>query len=72
MKVTCGIDWSEKHHDIALIDADGQLVARRRVTDDAAGWKSLLELLPLTVIPRPGRSRSRSRPGCCRSFAVNM
>ena len=44
MKVTCGIDWSEKHHDVALVDADGTLVARRRVTDDVAGWKALLEL----------------------------
>lgn len=44
MKVTCGIDWSEKHHDVALVDADGTLVARRRITDDVAGWKALLEL----------------------------
>jgi transposase len=44
LKVTCGIDWSEKHHDVALVDADGTLVARRRVTDDVAGWKALLEL----------------------------
>jgi hypothetical protein len=44
LKVTCGIDWSEKHHDIALVDADGQLVARKRVTDDAAGWETLLDL----------------------------
>jgi transposase len=45
LKVTCGIDWSEKHHDVALVDADGQLVARKRVPDDAAGYKTLLELL---------------------------
>lgn len=44
MKVTCGIDWSEKHHDVALVDADGKLVARRRITDDITGWKTLLEL----------------------------
>jgi hypothetical protein len=44
LKVTCGIDWSEKHHDVALVDADGKLVARRRITDDVAGWKALLEL----------------------------
>lgn len=45
MKVTCGIDWSEKHHDVALIDAEGNLLARRRVGDDIAGWQSLVELL---------------------------
>jgi transposase len=44
LKVTCGIDWSEKHHDVALVDADGTLVARKRITDDVAGWKALLEL----------------------------
>jgi hypothetical protein len=45
LKVTCGIDWSEKHHDVALVDTDGTLVARRRITDDLAGWKALLEVL---------------------------
>lgn len=25
MKVTCGIDWAEKHHDIALVDDNGSL-----------------------------------------------
>ncbi|MFB4319911.1 IS110 family transposase [Actinomadura sp. 21ATH] len=44
MKVTCGIDWSEKHHDVALLDQDGKLIARKRILDDAAGWKALLEL----------------------------
>jgi hypothetical protein len=44
LKVTCGIDWSEKHHDVALVDADGTLVARKRVPDDASGYKTLLEL----------------------------
>jgi transposase len=44
VKVTCGIDWSEKHHDIALVDGDGQLVARKRVTDNVSGWETLLEL----------------------------
>ena len=23
MRVFCGIDWAEDHHDIALVDADG-------------------------------------------------
>ena len=37
MDVYCGIDWAEDHHDIALADRDGQLLARRRISDDAAG-----------------------------------
>ena len=45
MDVFCGIDWAEDHHDIALVDRDGGLVARLRVSDDAAGLARLLELL---------------------------
>jgi transposase len=45
MDVYCGIDWAEDHHDIALVDRDGQLLARRRVSDDAAGLAGLLALL---------------------------
>ena len=26
--VTCGIDWAQDHHDIAIVDTDGQLVAK--------------------------------------------
>jgi transposase len=45
MDVYCGIDWAEDHHDIALADRDGKLLARRRVSDDAAGLTALLGLL---------------------------
>src|SRR5689334_21249952 len=45
MEVYCGIDWAEDHHDIALADRDGQLLARRRVSDGAAGLGELLTLL---------------------------
>jgi len=45
MDVFCGIDWAEDHHDIALVDRDGKLLARRRISDDAAGLAQLLELL---------------------------
>jgi transposase len=44
MSVTCGIDWAEDHHDVALVDADGTLVAKRRISDDAAGFALLLAL----------------------------
>jgi transposase len=43
--VFCGIDWAEDHHDIALVDQDGTLVAKRRIDDDAAGFAALLHLL---------------------------
>ena len=45
MDIYCGIDWAEDHHDIALISKDGQLLARRRISDDAAGLTQLLALL---------------------------
>jgi transposase len=43
--LSCGIDWAEDHHDVALIDADGKQLAKRRIGDDAAGFAALLELL---------------------------
>jgi transposase len=45
LDVFCGIDWAEDHHDIALVDRDGNLLARQRISDDAAGLARLLELL---------------------------
>ncbi len=45
MDVYCGIDWAEDHHDISVVDRDGQLLARRRISDDAAGLAALLGLL---------------------------
>ncbi len=45
MTITCGIDWAEKHHDVALVDETGKLVAKRRIGDDVDGWRTLIELL---------------------------
>jgi transposase len=45
LDVSCGIDWAEDHHDIALVDRDGKLLAHQRVSDDAAGLARLLDLL---------------------------
>jgi hypothetical protein len=33
----CGIDWATDHHDVAVVDDDGRVVARGQVGDDAAG-----------------------------------
>lgn len=41
----CGIDWSERHHDVAVVDQDGILVAKRRISDDATGFAELLTML---------------------------
>ena len=45
LRVFCGIDWAEDHHDVALVDADGKLIGKRRIDDDAAGFALLLQLL---------------------------
>ncbi len=44
MKLFCGIDWAETHHDVAIIDENGQLVAKKRITDDPTGLAQLVEL----------------------------
>jgi hypothetical protein len=45
LTITCGIDWSENHHDVALVDPAGKLVAKRLISDDVTGYRRLLELL---------------------------
>ncbi|MDX3697077.1 hypothetical protein PV726_44010 [Streptomyces europaeiscabiei] len=36
MTITCGIDWAEDHHDVALVDETGKLVLmhHRRLARD--------------------------------------
>jgi hypothetical protein len=43
--VTCGIDWAQDHHDIAIVDADGRLVAKRRIPESVAGLAELTAML---------------------------
>ncbi|MGO4420966.1 transposase, partial [Streptomyces sp. MCAF7] len=45
LTITCGIDWAENHHDVALVDETGQLVAKRHIKDDAEGYRQLLSML---------------------------
>lgn len=45
MKAFCGIDWAEDHHDVAVVDQAGQLLAKRRINDSAEGFDELLKLL---------------------------
>jgi len=78
----CGIDWSEDHHDVAVVDADGRLVAKRRISDDAAGFGQLLGLLaeagdsPTEPIPVATRDRPGLLVACLRAsgrpvYAIN-
>jgi transposase len=82
LNVYCGIDWAERHHDIALVDAAGTLLAKRRITDDAAGYRVLLELLaehgdtpedpmPVAIETSHGLLVAALRTGKRQIYAVN-
>ena len=43
--LTCGIDWAEAHHDVALVDESGAVVAKKRDSADLSGFTELLELI---------------------------
>jgi transposase len=45
MAVFCGIDWAEGHHDVALIDGDGSLIAKRRINESLDGVAELAAML---------------------------
>ena len=45
MAMFCGIDWAEGHHDIALIDGDGTLVAKRRIEESLDGVAEFTAML---------------------------
>lgn len=45
MTITCGIDWAEVHHDVALVDHDGKTIARARIDVGASGFSELLTLI---------------------------
>jgi transposase len=45
MALTCGIDWAEAHHDVALVDGDGRVVTRTRIDTGVTGFAALVELV---------------------------
>lgn len=45
MTVTCGIDWAEVHHDVALADETGKRVAKLRIDTGVEGFGQLMALL---------------------------
>ena len=66
MGLYCGIDWATDHHDVAVVDDDGRVVARGRVGNDAAGFTQLLTLLaePATALSIRSRWGSKPTTGC--------
>ncbi|KQV13478.1 MULTISPECIES: IS110 family transposase [unclassified Kitasatospora] len=80
--IYCGIDWAERTHDVALVDDTGQLLAKRHITDDAAGYKLLLDLLaeygdteenpiPIAIETSRGLLVAVLRTGRRKVFAIN-
>ena len=45
MGITCGIDWAEAHHDVALVDDVGTTVTKRRIDTGLAGFTTLMALI---------------------------
>uniref|UniRef100_UPI00124B3DEE IS110 family transposase n=1 Tax=Streptomyces albicerus TaxID=2569859 RepID=UPI00124B3DEE len=80
--IYCGIDWAEKTHDVALVDDTGQLLAKRHITDDAVGYRILLDLLaeygdteenpiPVAIETSRGLLVTVLRTGKRQVFAIN-
>ena len=80
--IYCGIDWAERTHDVALVDDSGQLLAKRHNTDDAVGYKILLDLLaeygdteaapiPVAIETSRGLLVAALRTGKRQVFAIN-
>jgi hypothetical protein len=45
MRLFVGDDWAQDHHDVELMDAAGQVLARRRLPEGVAGMARLHELI---------------------------
>ncbi|MFR9774366.1 IS110 family transposase [Nocardia sp. SC052] len=45
MNCSYGIDWAEGHHDVAIVDSGGKLVAKQRIGDNPTGFAELTQLL---------------------------
>ncbi|MGZ2359953.1 IS110 family transposase [Streptomyces sp. 372A] len=82
MDVFCGIDWAEGHHDVAIIDNTGKLLAKCRIVDDLGGYQLLLDLMaehgdsaetPILVAIETSRSLlvATLRTGDRQIFAIN-
>jgi hypothetical protein len=80
--IYCGIDWAERTHDVALVDDTGQLLAKRHITDDAAGYRNLMDLLaeygdteetpiPVAIETSRGLLVAVLRAGKRKVFAIN-
>ena len=67
MAVFCGIDWAEGHRDVALVDGEGRLVAKRRISESPDGIAELTAMLTAAgdsaEQPIPVAIEASRRPG---------
>jgi len=61
VSITCGIDWAEAHHDVAVLDDSGRVLERRRIDTGVPGFGQLMAMLQ-DHAEDPTKVRSRSRP----------
>ncbi len=59
-----GIDWAERHHDLCVIDEDGQLLAKGRIVEGLDGVARLHSLIGKHAIQMRSWSASRLTAGC--------
>ena len=45
MTITCGIDWAEAHHDVAVMDENGTILGRLKIDTGVGGFGQLMSLL---------------------------
>jgi len=80
--IWCGIDWAERHHDVALIDDAGKVIAKERISDDVAGFTRLVELvsehhsgglegLPVAIETAQGLLFAALRAANARLYSIN-
>jgi hypothetical protein len=44
VSMTCGIDWAEAHHDVAVLDDSGTVLERRRIDTGVPGFGQLMAM----------------------------
>ncbi|WP_435113954.1 IS110 family transposase [Nocardiopsis synnemataformans] len=82
MAVFCGIDWAEAHHDVALVDETGTRLVKLRISNDAEGYRQLLEVLaehgdtpadpiPVAIETSRGLLVAALRTGARQVYAIN-
>jgi hypothetical protein len=59
-------DWARDHHEVIVVDGEGQMVADFRVEHTAAAWQQWKEKITAWLSERGGRNQLRSSRG---SFA---